>query len=265
MNNLSNRSIMCLHKMIREMYRKKIEMPRIIKCATHLLDIGVSCNSIPSAIIKDCISRQYNDGGFVGVADTIWSIAFLKHYGETETVNKALMWLKKQKNSNGYGRSSRDMTRIPVTGVAYYLLPELASREDINDLVELWLSEKNSLTYKAGFTLMALKKNSDKIKISDNIIQDTIEWLISQQDEDGGFAPWKGHPVGTNIYCTSIAALGLLSYFDRVDPKYVGNIYNYIINKQLKNGLWPYHEIEDGGAWGARTLFELERMHINVY
>lgn len=264
MNNSLNRSVMCLHKMVREMYRKKIEMPRIIKCAAQLLDVGVSRNSILNNILEDCVARQYADGGFVGIADTIWSISFLKYYDETETINKAMAWLKKQKNSNGYGRSSRDMTRIPVTGLAYYLLPELATSEDINDLLELWLSEKNSLTYKAGFTLMALKKNSSKITTPINLIQDTVDWLASQQNEDGGFAPWKGHPVGSNIYCTSIATLGLLSYYDMVEPRCIEKTYNYILDKQLKNGLWAYHEIEDGGAWGARTLCELERRYKDV-
>lgn len=239
-------------------------MPRIVKCSAQLLDVGVSRNSIPSEILKDCMERQNDDGGFVGIADTIWSISFLKHYDERNAINRAMLWLKKQKNSNGYGRSNRDMTRIPVTGLAYYLLPELATSKDVNDLIELWLSEKNSLTYKAGFTLMALKKNSNKMTMSNDLLQETIEWLISQQEEDGGFAPWKGHPVGSNIYCTSIATLGLLSYPDKVDSRCIEKINNYVIDSQLKNGLWAYHEIEDGGAWGARALCELERMHTNV-
>ena len=61
MNNSLNRSVMCLHKMVREMYRKKIEMPRIIKCAAQLLDVGVSRNSILNNILEDCVDRQYAD------------------------------------------------------------------------------------------------------------------------------------------------------------------------------------------------------------
>lgn len=260
MGNVLDKTIMCLHKMIREMYRKKIEMPRIIKCSTQLLDIGVSNNSIPKEIISDCLSTQKKDGGFVGVADTIWTIRFLKYYNKNEAVNDAVSWLKEQKNPNGYGRSSRDMTRIPVTGLAYFLLPEIASGNDVNNLIALWDTEKNSLTYKAAYTLMAIRKNIEKIDYPDEVIAETIKWLLSQQEDDGGFAPWKHHPVGTNIYCTAIASLGLLSFKEQVKAECFQRIYEYIKSKQLINGLWPYHEIEDGAAWGARAVFELEKM-----
>ena len=88
------------------------------------------------------------------------------------------------------------------------------------------------------------------------MIEETLDWLASQQELDGGFAPWKKHPVGSNIYCTAVSMLGMLKYI-HLYPQYQQNLekaYNYICSTQLPNGLWPYHEIEDGAAWGLRAL-----------
>lgn len=35
--------------------------------------------------------------------------------------------------------------------------------------------------------------------------------------------------------------------------------YKYILHTQLPTGLWPYHEIEDGAAWGLRALTAIEK------
>lgn len=33
-----------------------------------------------------------------------------------------------------------------------------------------------------------------------------------------------------------------------------------MVTTQLKNGVWRYHEIEDGAAWGLRAMTEFEKM-----
>lgn len=254
-----DRTTMCLHNMVKEMMRKNIELSRIIKCSTLMILSGVSPNSIPRDVLDTCLKSQNTDGGFVANSDTIWKVKFMSNYkGYEKNIEDAVIWLNNHRTGEGFGRSNRDMGRIPVTGIAFYLLPRLGSLSGLKWLENLWLSEKNSLTYKAGYTLMAFSKNDYKPK-NKLLIEETIEWLESQQEEDGGFAPWKEHPVGSDIYCTSISILGLLSYPDSCKKDVIKRAYNYIIKNQLKNGLWRYHELEDGASWGLLALTEIEK------
>ena len=251
--------------MIGNMYDKGIELPRLTKCATQLLMAGFSSNSIPNSILYDCLSTQNDDGGWVSVVDTIWNTKFLSFYSNNPNANTAIMdsikYLTINRIGFGFGRSKRDIGRIPVTGIALYLLPELASDDSLRWLEDLWLSEKNGLTYKAAYVLMAFKKNK-YIPVSENLIYDIIKWLISQQEQDGGFSPWKDHPVGTNVYCTSVALIGLMQYINEYPEikSTIDKAYVYLCNNQLVNGLWAYHELEDGGAWGLAALTIYERV-----
>ena len=247
------------------MCNKGIELPRITKCSTQLLMTGFSSNSIPNSILNDCLSAQNNDGGWVSVVDTIWNTKFLSFYSNNNNasiaITNSLKYLMENRVKFGFGRSKRDICRIPVTGIALYLLPELASSYSLKWLEDLWISEKNGLTYKAAYTLMAFKKNN-YVPILENLIYDIIEWLVSQQEHDGGFSPWKEHPVGSNVYCTSVALIGLIQYIDEYPElkSTIDKAYVYICNNQLVNGLWAYHELEDGGAWGLAALTMYERI-----
>ena len=94
-----------------------------------------------------------------------------------------------------------------------------------------------------------------------NLIRQTVEWLVSQQENDGGFAPWRSHPAGTEIYCTAVSSIGLLQYakdFPDVRNALI-SAYNYMCRTQMKNGIWPYHELEDGGGWGLYAMTLIER------
>jgi len=256
----SERVALSLHNMIREMQRKHIELSRIVKCSTQLIMSGATPNSIPKSILNELIKSQNKDGGFVSNTDTIWNIKFLEFYPEfTIERNRAIEWLLEQQKNGCFGRSKRDMVRIPVTGLAYYLLPELCSmRNNLCSLEDLWKSEIYSLTYKASYTLMAFKAN-EYIPKDNTLISESMKWLENQQEINGGFAPWKGHPVGTNIYCTAVSCLGLLSYPEYCSVNTIDRAYKFMIDNQLKNGLWAYHELEDGAAWGLRAMVEIEK------
>jgi len=87
-----------------------------------------------------------------------------------------------------------------------------------------------------------------------------MDWLASQQEENGGFAPWRRHPVGANIYCTAIAVLGLLSYWKKMYFDQIIGAYEYMKMTQLNSGIWPYHEIEDGSSWGLYAMTCVEEL-----
>ena len=261
MSSYTNRATLSLLNMTNEMNRKNIEISRICKTAAILLMTGLSPKHISSEILNKCVASQHQDGGFVGNSDTIWNIRLLNHYEQYHSnANQALHWLSTNANDEGgFGRGIRDIPRIPVTGLALYLLPQLVELKHLEWLEYTWLAEVNSLTYKAAYTLLAFKENVYSPK-HDSLITDSIQWLATQQEDNGGFAPWRNHPVGANIYCTAIAVLGLLSYGKE---QYAGEIlkaYAYMKKTQLNSGIWPYHEIEDGSSWGLYAMTKVEEV-----
>jgi prenyltransferase beta subunit len=247
--------------MTKAMFRKNIELSRIVKTSALLILSGVPPNCIDENIVNSCAESQFDDGGFAGNTDTIWSICLLRQYpAYARQTNAAIEWLKNASDEKGgFGRTKRDMHRIPVTGLALYLLPQLAQEKHLKWLETAWASEINSLTYKAAYTLMAFNENN-YMPHDKTLIDSTIDWLAGQQEDTGGFAPWLKHPAGSNIYCTAIAALGLLSYGREQYAENILQAYRYMQNTQLPSGIWPYHEIEDGASWGLYAMSKVEEI-----
>lgn len=260
-----HRAALSLRGMTNEMFRKEIELGRISKTASLLILSGLSPVSISNDILNATLGQQKSDGGWIGVPDTMWAIKYLSlthKFGDQ--IQRGLNWIEGQKVGSGWGRSARDMGRIPVTGALLCVLPELANKEKLKWLEDLWVKERNSITYKAAYTLMAFKKNDYKPK-TPGLIEETMSWLKGQQNDDGGFGPWIGHPVGSNILCTALALIGLLQYEQFCDKEVFTRGLSYILANQLPNGLWPYHQIEDGSSWGlyAMTLIFPRLEHLN--
>lgn len=260
MSKYENKAIMSLLNMCNEMFRKNIEIRRITKTCTLLLLSGLSPYDIPKVIIDKCLSSQMADGGFIGNTDTLWNIKFLEFYPQYKKEREcAIKWLiSNNGDEEGFGRSKRDMHRIPVTGLALYLLPEIATKKNLEWLEDTWSLELNSLTYKAAYTILAFNKNKYKPKKS-KLIYETAIWLMEQQERSGGFAPWYNHPVGENVYCTSIALIALISMQDILYDETIKRAYKYLCETQLNSGIWPYHEIEDGASWGLYALSQAQK------
>lgn len=255
----ANKATLSLLNMTNEMYRKNIEIRRITKTCAMLMMSGLSRNDISEKIVMSCLKSQREDGGFIGNSDTIWNIKFLEYFPEyNKERSKAISWLIRDNGIEpGYGRSKRDVHRIPVTGLALYLLPEIADIKTLKWLENIWLSEVNSLTYKAAYTILAFQKNGYDTQ-NKNLVMDTAQWLASQQQQSGGFAPWINHPVGENVYCTAVSILALIAIRNPTFNDCIAQGYKYLCSSQLRSGIWPYHEIEDGAAWGLLALTEAE-------
>lgn len=250
---------------IQEFFDKGIELERICRVAVLLCQSGVNKNnSIFQKIAKRCLDEQNDDGGWVGVEDSIWCVAFLKNFEDYSQGYKCgLNWLQKQKlESGGWGKTKRDIGRIPITGILLFLLPELSNNDSLRWLENEWKKEftlNPKLTYKSAFTLMTLKSNNYQFDDSD-LLNNTINWLTSQQNDDYGWGPFKGQPIGSTPFCTGVAMIGLLQYPDRVDQNVISNGLNWIENNQLENGLWPDHYIEEGSIWSLYALTEGYKM-----
>lgn len=246
---------------LKQYLEKEIELERMVRVAVLLMKTGVNQNNpIFQEIANRCLAEQKNDGGWIGVEDSIWCVAFLKEFEEySNEYKRGLEWLKNQKLENGgWGKTKRDIGRIPITGILLYLLPELSNKNSIRWLENEWKKEFSynpKLTYKGAFTLMTSKSNNYQFDDSD-LLNNTIDWLTSQQNEDYGWGPCKGQPVGSTPFCTGVAMIGLLQYPDGIDQNIISNGLNWIENNQLENGLWPDHYIEEGSIWSLYALTE---------
>jgi prenyltransferase beta subunit len=213
--------------------------------------------------LADYICQLQNvDGGWVDVEETAWAIAFLKKMTVSyqPSVEKGLKWLDQQRTSYGcWGRNSRDKPRIPYTSWVIVLIPELASIEDLKWLELECGREINTdplLSYKIALPLIAF----DRCKYSlsnEELISALVSFLVKSQNDDGGFAPWRGHPCGSDPWCTAVAVLGLLTNLESIPGLVLAGAFNWFESNQLPDGIWPYHYIDEGTAlayWALKDL-----------
>jgi hypothetical protein len=200
--------------------------------------------------LKNC---QLPDGGWADPEETAWAAGFISQVkGRDDSgVAAAIQWLKSNRlNGGGWGKHSRDRARIPTTVLVLTLVPEAGSDEDYKWVAHEWakdLSGSVQLSYKAGFYLLVAGHAS--IQGDSELIDRTIRHLIDDQNDDGGFAPWKSHPVGSDPWSTGIVLWGLSKWIDRVDPAVIERALHWLEVTQLPSGYWPYHYLDEGTSY----------------
>lgn len=203
---------------------------------------------------------QHDDGGWTNVPETMLFSALCRSMTTLQDCYVAgLSWLRYVRKPNGgWGMSERDISRIPVTGFLLHLLPELSDKKAVNWLKNEWRKDfggDTKLTYKGACFLLGL--HASGVTASDcPLIKETYSFLAAEQNEDGGFGPWKDHPIGSDPWSTGIVLLGLLSYDDLIDRKVIERAVDWLAETQLPNGLWPYHYIDEGSAYAYWGLVE---------
>jgi squalene cyclase len=248
-----------LSQVVREFLYKDIELLRVCRTAVLLKECGVNpYNNIFNELAQKCVKNQRKDGGWTDVEETLWCSAFLDIYeNHSYSVNEALIWLEKQENKDGcWGRSDRDQARIPLTALMLKFLPQLNSAKRLKWLENKWNNEQKmhpNLTYKVALTIMAFSLNN-YIPENNLLINNSISWLCEQQNNDGGWGPWKNHPVGSDPWCTGICLVSLIDFHKKVPVEVLKNGLRWILEKQLPDGFWPYHYIEDGSSWALYGL-----------
>ena len=242
----------------------------LIRSINHSLEIGrkalpaciLSYEGTVSPLIADDELRQAqkDDGGWNNVRDTAL-LAELCHLRRSleDCYQSAVSWLTEvRKDNGGWGLTERDTSRIPITGLLLHLLSELPDSKAVSWLTDEWgkdLESDTRLTYKGGFFLLGLSASG--VLVHDcPLIEETYTYLFEEQNEDGGFGPWKNHPIGSDPWSTGTVLLGLLSYPELAKRDVIERAVNWLAENQLPNGLWAYHYIEEGSAYAYWGLVE---------
>lgn len=214
-------------------------------------------------LVPAIAASQHPDGGWSDVEETVWCTrALLAAGGFDILAERAISWLrKKRQTGGGWGLSDRDAPRIITTSLTVTMLPELGDHKAIEWLSRAWTKDLNEavrLTYKGGIVLAALSTCRSEGS-ENNLVANTLHYLNGQQNDDGGFGPWKGHPIGSDPWSTGIVLVGLTSWPDKADPRVIERAADWLCRTQLESGLWPYHFIDEGSAyayWGLSKALD---------
>lgn len=225
---------------------------RMARASHAMLKAGCSQHaSFPGLFVASyLIAVQDKDGGWADVEETVWCAGYLaaldKEY--SDYIEQAKAWLASQRLSCGaWGKSLRDQPRIPITGLMSALVPTVVDRRALEWVADEWgedLSSQVRLTYKGAFFLLSQK--NELAPDSRELVSRTIEYLCAEQNEDGGFGPWKEHPTGSDPWSTGVVLWGLAGFAENVPEQVVKRSISWLEAKQLPNGLWPYHYLDDG-------------------
>ncbi|MDO9529318.1 MAG: prenyltransferase/squalene oxidase repeat-containing protein [Syntrophales bacterium] len=257
------RTALQLSRFIGSALKGEKEVKRIALCALSLVYAGVHPKGdLFSMAARYIADRQQEDGGWSDVEETVLSVKTISLLGRGKydpSVERGKIWLRCQQNPDGgWGRSIRDISRIPVTGFLLYLLPGISDSKTVSWLRDEWRKDFGcdvKLTYKGSFFLLGL--SAFGVPANDcPLIGETYAYLHEEQNDNGGFAPWKDHPIGSDPWSTGVVLLGLLSYPELVKRAVIEKTANWLTETQLPNGLWPCHYLEEGSSYAYWGLVE---------
>ena len=248
------RTISGLANFAHQAVQQRLEPIRLARAGYALLASGCSVkgdfpgNNLASYLVE----TQQADGGWSDVEETLWCLGYLSAFGErysTEMTN-GRKWLTSVRLPCGvWGKSRRDQPRIPVTALASVLTPELVNTAALKWLANQWEADMDSptqLTYKGAFFL--LSQAHSQASTNNDLVNRTITYLKNEQEDDSGFGPWKGHPAGSDPWSTGVVLWGLSRVGELIPGHTVERALSWLESRQLPNGLWPYHYLDDGAA-----------------
>ena len=234
--------------------RTQLEPIRIARSAYALLGSGCSAKgTFPgSKIAAYLVDTQHDEGGWADTEETLWCLGYLTAFSHRYKLElaKGENWLASvQLPCGAWGKSERDQPRIPTTALATVLVPDIVLSTSLTWLTNQWeadLDNSTQLTYKGAFFLLAHAHS--QASQDNSLVNRTLAYLNSEQEEDGGFGPWKGHPVASDPWSTGVALWGFSRVGELAPRQTIERALSWLKSKQLSNGLWPYHYLDDGTA-----------------
>jgi len=218
--------------------------------------------TVSEEAVCDVAGQQQPDGGWTDAEETAWSCAYLAFCrSDHSALADGTEWLTRERlPRGGWGNSLRDRPRIPTTGLVLRLLgAEVGGTCDWELLNSLWskdLEAEVTLSYKGGFYLMA---SATGPQLSQDLVERTFTHLCGEQNGDGGFGPWRTHPIGSDPWSTGICLVGICSFAELADREMVERAVEWLCKTQLPSGYWPYHFIDEGSAYAYWGLTEAIR------
>ncbi|MCK5612816.1 terpene cyclase/mutase family protein [Candidatus Pacearchaeota archaeon] len=259
-----NSACIRIGKFVSESVTRLQDVKRISQSLKALIDAGVSLRNDQFYSTVNCLlDKQQEDEGWISVEETAWSISVLKYVPQKEedAIKRGCEYLEKTRHvAGGWGQTERDIPRIPTTALVCELVPELADRRAINWISQEWKKDLESpvkLSYKAGFFLLAA--GNKKEWIDSDLVEKTVEYLSQDQNDDGGFAPWKNHPIGSDPWSTGVVLWGLSKWGDRVDKQIFEKALTWLKESQLPSGVWPYHYLDDGASMAVLGIIGAQK------
>ena len=204
-----------------------------------------------------------------------------------------------QRPDGGWGMWSRSETTPWFTAYSFYALTEVNSDEDYGYMVNAeflnnasgWLvnnqnsdgywdargsdyvGDRNTLT---AFITLALENalpyvDTNTHDVSQNAINNSILYLLDQQNSDGGWGAAPGD--SSNAYTTShvLIALNFSDSVDFVTTDAIINGTGWLVSNQNTDGSWSqypshaYSSYSSTGAYAESTAYALWALHLNGY
>lgn len=247
-------AVRALQQFVAASFEKMLDTNRLCRSATALFLTG---NGREDTKLSDfahyVLGRQSDDGGWADPEETAWAVAVLSQPAAEHgnAVTKAKEWLHSARHADGgWGRHPRDQMRIPTTALVLTLVPSVATDADKAWVRQGWEKDLNSpvhLSYKGGFYLLTVDKEG-KEEV-DPLTLRTIAYLAEDQNDDGGFGPWRNHPIGSDPWSTGVVLWGLSKWIDYVDREVVEKALGWLERTQLPSGYWPYHFLDEGTSY----------------
>lgn len=249
-----SKTITTLSRFIHDGLSGELEAQRLARAGYALLTSGCSIKgTFPGDNLSSYLTKaQHEDGGWSDVEETLWCLGYLSASGNRNRVqlDSGMKWLAAVRLPCGaWGKSERDQPRIPLTALTSVLVPEIVDSSALKWLANQWeadLASPTQLTYKGAFYLLA--QAHSQTSHDNDLVNRTIAYLNGEQEEDGGFSPWKGHPVGSDPWSTGVVLWGLSRFAARISTDTVERAVSWLESRQLPDGLWPYHYLDDGAA-----------------
>ncbi len=242
------RTTAALEAVLADFVKRGLPHRRVARLAGLLLLSGVSeVGSRCPGVKGYLVSKQSADGAWVDCEDTAWCNYVLRCLDAPPEVQApSTTWLAAERSGAGWGYGRRDEPCIPITATVRLLVPALRDERSDAWLREVWAEDLASpfrLSYKAAWYLLARDSSRD-------LGERTLEHLVADQRESGGWGPWRDHPAPTDCFSTGIAMWAIAT--QPADPRTVAALHRAIAwceSQRLDDGLFPVHFIEEGSAW----------------
>jgi len=240
-------SIILLTKVFLKMREVNIELMRVSEVVAVLLELGLKKDKEIYNIFNEAIKPKNK----TNLSEMIYCLEFLSYFPEAkEVINDTIKFLFNHINKDGgLGRFVGDRSRIPVSWRALesLYLNNLAYDKNIEKIV-IWMqkewirdTQRGGLSYKCSGILLA---NSYYPYFNKDFISKSLKWLLNDQNEDGGWGPRKGSPVGSVPSDTALALRALSNYGGGEVEKAIRKGIEWLMENKLESGFWKEHPVE---------------------